>query len=137
MEEKERSAVLPVLEEELRVDKRLVETGRVRVRTLTKQREELVAQELATENVEVELVPIGREVDFIPKLRQEGDVTIVPIVEEVLVVEKRLVLKEEVHIRRTTSVEHVEIPVVLRTQDVLVERLDADGNPTASKETNS
>jgi len=133
----EKSEALPVIEEELHVDKRQVESGRVRVRTITRQHEELVAQDLARDSVEVERVPIDREVDVVPELRQEGDVTIVPIVEEVLVLEKRLVLKEEVHIRRSRSVEHVETPVVLRRQEVVVERLDADDNTASPKETNT
>ena len=51
--------------------------------------------------------------------------TIVPVFEEVLVVEKRLVLKEELHLRKCTSVEAVEAPVTLRKQTARVERLDA------------
>ena len=48
-------------------------------------------------------MPIDRQVDVAPKIRIEGDLTIVPVLEEILVVEKRLILKEEVHIRRTRS----------------------------------
>jgi stress response protein YsnF len=43
---------------------------------------------------------MGRMVETAPEIRTESDVTILPVVEEVLVVEKRLVLKEELHIRR-------------------------------------
>src|SRR5690242_16120571 len=106
--DEDRSKTLPLAEEVVRVDKREVVKGRVRIRTSTDEHEELVAQDLAGEHVEVERVPVDREVDAAPEVRQEGDVTIVPIVEEVLVVERRLVLKEEVHIRRVRSVEHVE-----------------------------
>jgi stress response protein YsnF len=55
-------------------------------------------------------------------------VTIIPVLEEVLVVEKRLILKEEVHIRQTTSGEAVEVPVTLRRQHAVVERVSADGH---------
>lgn len=135
MADVEKSEALPVFEEEFHAGKRQVETGRVRVRTVTRQHEELVAQDLAREDVEIERVPIDREVEFVPELRQEGDVTIVPIVEEVLILEKRLVLKEELHIRRNRSVEHMETPVVLRRQEAVVEGLDADDAPASSKET--
>jgi stress response protein YsnF len=58
----------------------------------------------------------------VPLVREEGEVTIIPIVEEVLVIEKRLILKEEVHIRRVRVPDvHREV-VTLRTQDVVVER---------------
>ena len=36
-------------------------------------------------------------------MREEGDVTIIPVLEEIVVVEKRLVLKEELHVRRVTE----------------------------------
>lgn len=136
MADQNKSEALPLVEEELHVGRRLVQTGRVSVRTVTAQHEELVAQDLARENVEVVRVPVGREVSSVPALRQEGDVTIVPIVEELLVIEKRLVLKEEVHIRRTTSVERVETPVVLRKQEAVVERLAGD-DEDPSRETDS
>ena len=80
--------------------KRQVVTGRVRVQTLTDTIEELAHAEVQRESVEVTRVPIDKVVETAPEIRTEGDVTILPIVEEVLVVEKRLVLKEEVHIRR-------------------------------------
>jgi stress response protein YsnF len=57
-------------------------------------------------------------------------VTIIPVLEEVLVVEKRLVLKEEVHIRSTTSGEDVEVPVTLRRQRAVVERVGPEGGIT-------
>ena len=56
-----------------------------------------------------------------------------PVVEEVVVVEKRLVLKEEIHIRRTAQTEAVEVPVTLRKQRAVVERLGPD-TPSSSEE---
>ena len=67
-------------------------------------------------------MPVGCIVETAPDVRTEGDLTIVPVVEEVLVVEKRLVLKEELHIRRTSQTEVVEVPVTLRKQRAVVER---------------
>ena len=56
-----------------------------------------------------------------PPVRTEGDVLIVPVVEEV-VVERRLMLSEELHIRRERTSEEVDIPVTRHSQRVLVER---------------
>jgi stress response protein YsnF len=67
-------------------------------------------------------------VDAAPPVRTEGDVTIVPVLEEVLVVEKRLVLKEELRIRRSRRQETEEIPVRLRKQRAVVERSDEEGS---------
>jgi transposase len=82
--------IIPLVEETATVDKRQVVTGRVRVQTLTDTIEELAHAEVQRESVEVTRVPIDKVVETAPAIRTEGDVTILPIVEEVLVVEKRL-----------------------------------------------
>ena len=125
-----RQSNIPLLQEQIEVTKRNVSTGRVRVRTTTETVEETARATLDAVGVEVERVPIGREVDAAPSVRTENDLTIVPIVEEVLVVEKRLVLKEELHIRRSITREAVEVPVQLRKQRAVVERL----SPEAAEE---
>jgi len=127
--------VVPIVEEELRVSKRQVVKGRVRVRTVVDTVEEVAREELRSETIEVTRVPIDREVTEAPAVRTEGDVTIVPVLEEVLVVEKRLVLKEELHLRRKVEAETFEAPVTLRKQRVEVERLDEDNQPLPDKET--
>ena len=92
--------VVPVLVEELEVQKRVVETGTVRITKQVHEREALVDEPLWREEVEVTHVPIQRVVDAPLPVREEHGTLIVPILEEVLVVEKRLMLKEEIHIRR-------------------------------------
>lgn len=113
---------LPLVTETLRVDKRVVETGRVRVRTVVDVADNWVRETLARDDVEITRVPIDREVAVAPADRVEGDTTIISIVEEVLVVERKLMLREEVHMRRvhaTTPVEHV---VAVRTMRAVIER---------------
>ena len=57
-------------------------------------------------------------------MRHEGDVTIIPLIEEVLVVEKRLLLREEIRVsRRKTTVNNPQV-YTLRREDVQVERDD-------------
>lgn len=122
--------VVPVVEETARIEKRLVETGRVRVSTWTETIEDILRESLRSDHVGVTRVAIGRtlaEGEIPPVTRSEGGVTIVPVLEEILVVEKRLILKEEVHIRQTTAGEDVEVPVTLRRQHAVVERVGADG----------
>ena len=119
---------IPLVEEEAHVGKRTRTTGRVHIRTEVDELEQLVAAELMQETVEVERVPVDRIVDAAPPVRTEGDVTIVPVLEEVLVVEKRLVLKEELRIRRSRRQETEEIPVRLRKQRAVVERSDEEGS---------
>ena len=118
--------IIPLAEEELRLDKREVTKGKVRVRTVVDVVEELARATLDEETVEVTRVPVDRIVDQPPEIRTENDVTIIPIFEEVLVVEKRLVLKEELHVRKRTGTQDVEVPVQLRKQRAIVERIESD-----------
>ncbi|GJD48651.1 hypothetical protein OPKNFCMD_1374 [Methylobacterium crusticola] len=62
--------------------------------------------------------------------RMEGGATLIPVLEEILVVEKRLVLKEDLHLRRTAMGQDVEVPITLRRQHAVVERPDAAGHVT-------
>lgn len=116
--------------EDLVVGKRVVERSIVRVATVTRSHDSLVEEKLTHRRVEITHVPMGYFVDAIPPVREEGDLTIMPVVEEIVVVERRLLLKEEVHIRRTQQVEqHVET-VTLRRQEAVVTRtpiIAADG----------
>lgn len=122
--------VIPVVEERARIDKSAVETGRFRVTTRTEATDRILRETLRSDAVGVTRVAINRtlaEGEEIPGIRTEGGVTVIPVLEEVVVVEKRLVLREEVHIRQTTSGEDVEVPVTLRRQRAVIERMAPDG----------
>ena len=95
-------AVVPVLAEELEVQKRRVETGKVRLTKVVHEREVQVDEPLWREEVEVTRVPMQRVVDGPVPVREEHGTTILSVVEEVLVVEKRWMLREEIHIRHAT-----------------------------------
>ena len=111
--------------EEVAVSKRVQRTL-VRASRTTSSRDKQVEADLALEQVVVERVAVGRVVDAVPPVRQEGDVTIIPVVEEELVVVRRLVLKEEVHLRRVRTVTpHVQT-VSVRRQDLTVTRTPLD-----------
>ena len=111
--------------EDISVSRRRVETSVVRVAVITHRRDHLVDESLSHERVEIEHVPVGRYVDAVPPVREEGDLTIMPVVEEVVVVERKLLLREEVHIRRVRATEqHVET-VQLRQQEAVVTRTPA------------
>jgi stress response protein YsnF len=131
----EAEEILPLVEETATIHKRAVVTGKVRVRTITDTAEELAKATLQSDSVEVTRVSIDKAVDTAPEIRTEGDVTIVPVLEEVLVVTKQLVLKEELHIRRWVETETVEVPVTLRKQRAVVEREAPDGSITHEEET--
>jgi len=120
------------LTEDVSVSKRRVVTGRVRVSTVTHERDKLVDELLTQENVDIERRPIGRPIEAAPEIREEGETIVIPIVEEVLVVERRLFLKEEVRVRRARqTVRHQQV-VKLREQEALVARLEAETPASAA-----
>jgi uncharacterized protein (TIGR02271 family) len=124
--EETRETIIPLLAEEVEVSKRRVETGRVQVARVTHEHEQLIDELLERETVEIERTPIGRQVDVMPAVREEGDIVVIPTVEEALVVERRLVLKEEVRIRRVRSTERHRESVTLRHQEAVVTRLPVE-----------
>jgi uncharacterized protein (TIGR02271 family) len=123
------TTVIPRVEERLRVGKRRVETGKVTVHKTVHEHQETVDQPLVAESVEVERVPINRYIEQPVGIRQEGDVTIVPVLEEVLVVDKKLLLKEEVRITRRRTERHDPRTVVLRREEIEVDPARTEGNP--------
>jgi uncharacterized protein (TIGR02271 family) len=112
-----------LLEEQASVEKRTVPTGKVRLVTHTETVQELVRAVLEGEEADVITVEMNQTVTGPPpRIRTEDGVTIIPVLEEVLVVEKRLVLKREIRIRMRKTSETVQIPVSLRKQGATVER---------------
>lgn len=124
----EAALTLPVHEEQLRVGTRRVDTGRgVRVtKTVSEQAYEFV-EPLARQHVEVRRVPVDELVALgaAPVSRYEGGTLIVPVVEEVLVVEKRLRIREEIRITTVSRETSHKETGVLRTEHVSVERFGA------------
>jgi len=114
--------VIPVIQEAIRVEKREFESGRVVVHKTVVERDEVVDIILRQQDLSVERVPVGRVVEEAPQTRQEGDTLIVPILEEVLVVKKRLVLKEELHIRKQSSERTEQKTVRLPSEQVEIEQ---------------
>jgi uncharacterized protein (TIGR02271 family) len=114
--------VIPLHAEEVSIGKKQVATGRVKVSTVTRSREELVEQLLRSERVEIERVPMGQVIAKVPEVRTEGDITIIPVVEEAVVLQRQLVLKEEIRIRRIRETQNYQGRVVLRQQEAVITR---------------
>ena len=118
--------VVPRVEEQLVVEKRERIGATVHVHTRTHEREETIDEVLTDEKVDVTRVPIDRYVDTPASIRREGDTTIVPVHEEVLIVEKRLLLKEEVHITKRTRERSETQRVSVRSQRAEVDRTEPE-----------
>lgn len=127
-------AVVPVLAEELDIQKRAVQTGGVRVHRRVLEYEEEFETPLIRQHLDIRRVVMNQDVAGPLPVRQEGDTIIVPIVEEVLVVEKRFRLKEEVHMTRRSFEELHRETVVVRRQEAEIERIGSDAQPAGPVE---
>jgi uncharacterized protein (TIGR02271 family) len=121
--------VIPVVAEQLEIEKRKVEAGGFRISKTVTEREEVVDQPLMREEVQVKRVPVNQFVDAPVPVRHVGDTMIIPLLEEVLVVEKRLMLKEELHIKKAEVETHRPQRVTLRSEQAHVERIGDDVQP--------
>jgi uncharacterized protein (TIGR02271 family) len=118
--EQRNSVVVPVVEETVRIGKRVRETGKTAVHVTPRERTERIDVPVAHEEVHVTRVRVNRFVDTMPPVRQEGDVTIVPVVEEVVVVQKRLRVKEELHITKRRGTRRHRETVTLREEEARI-----------------
>jgi stress response protein YsnF len=118
--------VVPVLKEELEIHKELRKTGTVRIVKTVHELEEAINESLASETVDVQRVPVDQIVGTLPQIRTEGDVTIVPVVKEEIVVTKQLRIVEELRITKRRSVSEYKENVKVRAEEVTVERIHSE-----------
>jgi uncharacterized protein (TIGR02271 family) len=116
-------AAIPVVQEQLQVDKKVVETGKINVSKKVVSEDVTVNVPVLREEVTVEKRTINQYVDTPPPaVRQEGDTTIVSVVKEVLVVEKRLMLVEELYITKHRTETSSPTQETLRKEEVTISR---------------
>lgn len=117
------TTVLPVIQEHMVVTKEVVETGKVHIRKRVTEEEATINLPLIQEGYEVERRPGPKDLyTQHPPIRYEGDNMIIPVVKEVLVVEKRYQVLEEVHVIKTkTEVPHLQ-QITLLKETVEVQR---------------
>ncbi|MGI9034882.1 MAG: YsnF/AvaK domain-containing protein [Pyrinomonadaceae bacterium] len=128
--------VIPVLAEQLKIARQKVLTGGVRVHKTVEQRTETVNEPVLQEQVNVERVTVNQYVESPPPVRYEGETMIVPVLEEVLVVEKRLVLREEIRITKTRAAVNQSQDIVLRREQVTLEKIKPEADAKKSVEGN-
>lgn len=130
--------VVPVVAEILRVEVTPVETGSVHITKTVEEWQETIPLVTIEENVTVTRVPVDRMVSHPVAIRQEGDTTIFPIFEERMVVEKRLFLKEEIHVTRQTVRAESQHTETLRRETAHVQRIYNNGGGDAdARQTNN
>lgn len=126
--EEERKRSIPLVQEQAVLRKRRETTDTVRVRTVVHRDEQVIADTVANESVEVTRVPVDRWVDAPVPVREEGDTIIVSLHAEVPVVQLRMKVIEEVRMTRRRELKPIEIKTVVRREEAVVERSGKDSD---------
>lgn len=124
--------VIPLVVERAVVQKQRVESGRVRLHKSVRERQEIIDQLLYREEAQIEHVPVNRIVNQAEAPRNEGDTLIVPLMEQILVVEKQLMLKEELRITKRQVEYHEPQRVTLRREEVQLERTPSQSSTSGN-----
>jgi uncharacterized protein (TIGR02271 family) len=136
--------VVPVLADTLHVDVRELSHGGVRVHREQREEQVRVDPPLKHTRVDIERCVLNQLLDGPPpEPHQDGETLVIPVLEEVAVVQRRWLLKEELRVTRSEQTVHQPQEVVLRREHVTVERFSNAGEsadaglppPTNRKET--
>ncbi len=114
----------PVIAEKVTVHKTVADNGGLRVRKVVHADVVEVDEELTSQAVKLTRVPIDREVFGPVEVRYEDGVTIIPVVEERLVIRRQRILVEEVHLGRTSHTKRAPQSVTVRREEIIAERQD-------------
>ncbi len=114
---------LKVIEEQVHIDKQVIEKSKVRLSKKVHEENETVSVSVKSEEVKVEKLEVNKYVDEVPQVRYEGNTMIVPVMKEVLVIEKKLLLVEEFHITKYITTKEEEKTIPLRKEEVIIERI--------------
>ncbi|MGN6542370.1 MAG: YsnF/AvaK domain-containing protein [Ginsengibacter sp.] len=119
----EETKVIPVIEEVLKVDKKLVETGRIHVRKEIDEEEKQIEIPLMNESYEVERVKVKDQIfDQVPSIRHEGDVIVIPVIKEVAEIKIRYEVTEEIHLKKNKTITPHTEQVTLKKEKVIIQR---------------
>lgn len=126
--------VLQVIQEQIDIQKVVVETGVVRVRKIVHEQTDTVDIPLISDEVIVTRLPIDKIVSDVFPSRQEGDTLIIPVFTEIFI--KQIILVEEVHMTTRRSLNNTTQQVPLKREEVIVDRYDPESgiwNPDISQ----
>ena len=132
IQETDIAAPIAVVSETIKIGTRTIETGRVRIALTTQTTDHPVELTRTVNKVEVDRREINRMLDRDEDTPQQtvlDGVTIIPILEEIMVTEKRLVLVAELHLTTRTTAETVTSTVALRKQSAEVTSWPVEPTP--------
>jgi uncharacterized protein (TIGR02271 family) len=113
-----------------------VDRGVIRVQRRVETVPSEVIADVGHDEVTVERIEIGEPVETAPEPRQEGDTWIIPVIEEQLVLQKRLIVKEEIRLTRRRVTEPVPVSDTIRRHvvDIETESLTGERRPVELRE---
>lgn len=125
MNNKNTSSSIPVTEERVNVGKKIIEKGRVKISKIVKEESEVLNLPTTSEQVHIRRVPVNKIVENTPEtVRYEGNTMIIPVLQEVTVIEKKLLLVEEIHVTKTSVFSEETKEITLRKEEITIERSD-------------
>ncbi len=123
------SGIIPVIKEHVEVSKKVIEKAKVRLSKRVNETVESYDVPLTEEEIVVKRVQKNELVDTPPAaLRYEGDVMIIPVLKEVAVIEKRIMLVEEIHVVKYKYNKTETQRVVVRNEEVNVVRTETNNS---------
>jgi len=117
---------VPLAEERVELGTKKVVDRRGRITRSTRADEKLLETELTHQDAVIKRVLKNEAVKpgNIPQIRQEGDVTIIPVFEERVEIVKYYVLTEEVHVIKNLRKETHQENITLRSQEINISTED-------------
>ncbi len=98
--------------------------SKVQVRTRFDTVEQIVEAPVMREELIIEHIPRNQSIQGdLPQIREENGVQIIPILEEVLVSRKQLLLREEVRISKRRVTENIPQAITLRYEVADIEQI--------------
>jgi uncharacterized protein (TIGR02271 family) len=119
--------VIPIVEERLIPSKRAVELGELRIHKHVDEVEESVREAVTRDDLIVERIQVNQPLDSPVASRQDGEWTVFPIMREVLVVKKQLMLVEEVRVKTQQIAEEQEVVEITRHERLELEDATVHG----------
>lgn len=113
---------IPLIAEQAEISKKTVTTGTVRLHKGVETYTDNVTLPITRTGWDVERTTIGQLLAERPEVRQEGDVTVFPLVEERLVARREYFLLEEVRVRRVETTTERTATLELKRDVLTVER---------------
>ena len=121
--ETDKSFSIPIIGEEVKLEKKVVEKGKVKIYKNVKEETEPINLPVINEEVHIERIPLNKIVEKAPEaIRYEGDTIIIPVLKEIAVVEKKILLVEEIRVTKTVTHSEQKEEVTLRKEEINIER---------------